>query len=91
MFHIVVGADADRPYVLLRTDDMFQRRDEFLRQAPMRYQNQTDHSVILPLNPAPNAQILRAFPSHLRRRASLLSPGFLQVPMRQPGGPTILP
>ena len=40
--HIVIGADRDGPHLLLRSDDMLHRGDEFVRKAPMRHEHQAD-------------------------------------------------
>ena len=47
LLHVVVGADTDRQDALLRTDDMFQRGEEFARQVAVRHQYESDHTPLL--------------------------------------------
>ena len=43
LFHVVLGADADRRDALLRTDDMLQRGQEFARQIAVGHEYDADH------------------------------------------------
>jgi len=43
LFHVVFGADTDRRYALLRTDDVFQRCQEFARQIAVGHEYDADH------------------------------------------------
>src|SRR5262249_25254991 len=43
LFHVVFGADTDRRYALLRTDDMFERCQEFARQIAVGHEYDADH------------------------------------------------
>ncbi|GMB83336.1 hypothetical protein NN6n1_41190 [Shinella zoogloeoides] len=47
LVHVVLRADADRLYGLLRTDNMFKGMTEFLRQLAMGDKHQSDHQQSL--------------------------------------------
>jgi len=53
LFHVVVGADTDRRYVLLRTYDVFQRSQEFARQIAVSHQYYANQAFALTLRPQP--------------------------------------
>src|SRR5262249_15471362 len=44
---IVVGANCHRFYLFLRTHDVFERRSEFVGEAPMGHQYQANHWILL--------------------------------------------
>jgi hypothetical protein len=47
LFHVVVGADADRGDLGLRADHVLERGDEFDGEAPVRDEDHADHRIRL--------------------------------------------
>lgn len=52
-FGIIVRLDANRRQLILMSNHMFERRDEFYREAPMGYNYEADHCDELSPNTAP--------------------------------------
>ncbi|CCD03273.1 protein of unknown function (plasmid) [Azospirillum baldaniorum] len=58
LLHVVVWADAHGPHLLLLTHHMLQRGDELFREAPVGYQNHTDHGTSFNSGASPEATFL---------------------------------